>query len=113
MKRYGPLVALLIGSVLILSACAGQTGLVFTNQTACGTIYIELTNGQTGITDTYEVAQGETLSVEVNANVTYAYLVDYEGEGSICTGEYRGQVMVPMGSSQTFNLTAATPTPEG
>lgn len=113
MKRFGLLAIILLGATLGLTACVGQTALIFTNQTACGTILVELTNNQTGITESYEILQGETLAIEVTANITYAYLVDYQGEGSICTGEYRGQVVVPAGASQTFNLAAATPTPEG
>lgn len=113
MKRYGHLAILLFGLMVVLSACVGQTALVFANQTSCGTIHIELTNSQTGITDSYDVLEGETLTVEVTPNTAYSYFVDYQGEGSICTGEYRGQVMVPAGSAQTFNLAAATPTPEG
>ena len=111
MKRYGALAVILLALMVGLSACSGPTALVFANNTTCGTIRVELTNTQTNTVETFDISEGETLTVEVAANVSYAYFVDYAGEGSICSGEYRGQVMVPVGSSQTFNLEAATPTP--
>lgn len=112
MKRHALLLAVLLGLMLGLSACSGQTAVIFENNTACGTIRVELTNTTTSATQVYNVAQGEQVTVEVSANTTYSYFIDYRGEGSICTGEYRGQVVVPNGSSQTFNLEAATPTPQ-
>lgn len=112
MKQHAVLLALLLGLMFGLSACSGQTAIVFENNTACGTIYVELTNTETAITETYNITEGQSVTVEVLANVTYNYFVDYQGEGSICSGEYRGQVMIPGGSTQTFNLEAATPTPQ-
>lgn len=114
--HYKLLLALVAGLLLVLAACSGQTALVFENETVCGTIQVELTNSQTGITETYDVPVGETVVVEVVPNVTYRYVVDYsvaENEaGYVCDAIHRGQVTAPTGTSQTFNLTAVTPTPD-
>lgn len=111
MKRHALFLAMLLGLLLGLSACSGQTALIFENNTACGTIRVELANAATAVTEVYEVAQGSRVTVEVTANTAYNYFIDYRGENSICSGEYRGQVIIPGGASQTFNLEAATPTP--
>lgn len=116
MTRHRLLAALLAASLLLLSGCGGTSTLVFDNQTVCGTIQIELTNSQTNVTETYQVAIGQTLTIEVAPNVTYQYVVDYsatEGDeaGYVCVAVYRGEVSVPPGTSQKFNLTAVTPTP--
>lgn len=112
MKRHATFLAMLLGLMLLgLTACAGQTAVVFENNTTCGMIRVELTNATTTNTEFYDIAQGETVTVEVTPNTTYSYFINYRGEGSICSGEYRGQIVVPGGSTQTFNLEAATPTP--
>lgn len=101
----------LFAAITVLSACTSQTALILANNSECGTIHVELTNTQTSVTETYDLERGQTLTIPVAANITYTYFVDYGGEDSICKGEYRGQVLIPVGASQTFNLTAATPTP--
>ncbi len=111
MKRHAFFLVMLLGLMLGLSACSGQTAVVFENNTTCGTIRVELTNATTTSTEIYNISQGETITVEVTPNTTYSYFINYRGEGSICSGEYRGQIVVPGGSTQTFNLEAATPTP--
>jgi len=115
MKTIRLAIALLI-SLLLLSACGGRTAVIFDNQTVCSSIRVELTNDQTGITEVYDVAAGETLTVDVQPNSSYTYYINYSagstiGAGNRCSGEYRGQVTVPPGASQHFNLTVATPTP--
>jgi hypothetical protein len=102
--------------ILILTACTGATEVVFRNQTTCGTIRVELLNSQTNLTEYYDIPTGETITVPVTPNVPYTYRVDYSfsgtnADGFTCIGDYRGQVVVPSGASQRFNLTAATPTP--
>ncbi|GAB4527254.1 MAG: hypothetical protein Kow0063_02320 [Anaerolineae bacterium] len=116
MKQHRLLTILLAGSLLLLSACGGTSTLVFDNQTVCGTIQIELTNSQTNVTETYQVAMGQTLTIEITPNVTYHYVVDYSATGGneagyVCVAVHRGEVSVPPGASQKFNLTAVTPTP--
>ncbi len=111
MKRSGTFALLMLGLLTLLSACTGQTALIFENASGCGTIHVELTNQQTSVVEVYDVAPGQQLTVAVTPDITYTYRVDFGGADSICSGEYRGQVTVPSGSSQTFNLTAATPTP--
>ncbi|MFC1959677.1 hypothetical protein ACFLYO_03095 [Chloroflexota bacterium] len=109
---------LFIGMMLLtlgLTGCVGSTSIVYTNQTVCGTIRVELTNSQTGVTDTHDVPMGESLTLEVAPNITYAYVVDYttadNDTGMQCIAIHRGQLNVEPGTSQTFNLTAVTPTP--
>ena len=108
---------ILMGLLLIvLAGCGGSSNLVFDNLTVCGTIQIDLTNTQTNTTETYQVDSGQTLSVEVSPNIAYNYVVDYSAGGATadgfeCIAVHRGQVSVPAGATQTFNLTAVTPTP--
>jgi hypothetical protein len=111
MQRFGPLAVLTLGLLIMLSACVGQTALVFENLSGCGTIHVELANSQSTAVESYDIPQGQTLTVIVTPDLIYAYYVNYSGADSICSGEYRGQVTVPSGSAQTFNLAAATPTP--
>lgn len=117
MKRYRFLLILAVLMLCpMLAACTGPTTVVFENQTVCGTIRVELTNTQTNETVTRDVPVGETVSIEVVPSVTYNYAVDYTAagvtaEGFRCTAIQRGQVIVPQGGSQKFNLTAVTPTP--
>ncbi len=115
MSKIRVAVAVLI-SLISLSACVGRTAVIFDNQTVCNSIRVELTNDQTGVTEVYAVLAGETLTVDVQPNTTYTYYIDYSagntpGAGNQCSGEYRGQVTVPLGASQRFSLTVATPTP--
>lgn len=115
MPKIRVAVALLI-SLISLSGCVGRTAVIFDNQTVCSSIRVELTNDQTGVTEVYAVAAGETLAVDVQPDVSYTYYIDYSagntpGAGNQCSGEYRGQVIVPLGASQRFSLTVATPTP--
>ncbi|MBN1965873.1 MAG: hypothetical protein JW910_14570 [Anaerolineae bacterium] len=117
MRRRLALFALLTTALMLAAGCMGGTSVVFDNQTVCGTIQVELTNTETGITETYDVPMGETLAIDVTPNITYRYVVDYtvageNADGFVCTAVHRGQVTVPTGTSQTFNLTAVTPTPE-
>ena len=117
MKNHKLLLVFVMGLVLALSACVGATTIVFDNETVCGTIRVDLTNTQTSVTEVYQVEIGETVTIEVSPNVVYSYVVDYtaageNAEGFTCTAVQRGQVSVPPGSSQKFNLTAVTPTPE-
>ncbi len=113
MKHLWILAILVTGSMLILSACSGATTIVFQNITECGTIRVELTNTETSATEVYDVPMSETVTIEVTANATYRFAVDYTiGEGPYeCVEIRRGQVVVPPGASQKFNLTAVTPTP--
>ncbi len=115
MKKIRPAMAM-ASALLLLSACVGRTAVVFDNQTVCSAIRVELTNDQTGMAEVYTIPAGETLAIDVLPNTSYTYHIDYSGgntggTGSRCSGEYRGQVTVPPGASQRFNLTVATPTP--
>ncbi len=116
MRQHSALIFLTALMLLLLSACVGQAALVFDNQTVCGTIRVDLTNTQTAEIKSYEVPVGETITVEVTPNIAYDYVVDYTAagvneEGYECIAIQRGQVTVPAGASQKFNLTAVTPTP--
>jgi hypothetical protein len=116
MKRYGFLALLILVMMMVLSACVGSTTVLFDNQTICGTIRVELTNSQTNVTEYYDVPMGERLAIDVAPNINYLYVVDYTAagvneEGYECIAIHRGQVLVPPGASQLFNLTAVTPTP--
>lgn len=116
MKRQGiALALLLLLMITMLSGCVGASAVTFDNQTQCGAIRVELTNSTNSITETYAVEIGESLTIEVESNVVYTYVVDYTAAendmGYECLAIHRGQLSVPGGSTQTFNLTAVTPTP--
>ena len=116
MKHQRMLIPVLLGLALILTACGGASAVAFENRTVCGTIAVSLTNTQTGVPETRNVAIGETVTIEVAPDVPYDYVVDYTAagtndEGFRCVAVQRGQVTVPQGSTQYFNLTAVTPTP--
>ena len=116
MKRQRILVPILLGLILVLAACGGNSAVAFENRTVCGTIAVSLTNTQTGVAETRNVEIGQTVTIDVAPNVPYDYVVDYtaagtNAEGFRCIAVQRGQVTVPQGSTQYFNLTAVTPTP--
>jgi hypothetical protein len=110
------LAPVLVLMLLILAGCGGNSAVAFENRTVCGTIAVSLTNTQTGVEETRNVAIGETVTIDVAPNVPYDYVVDYTAagtndEGFRCIAVQRGEVTVPQGSTQYFNLTAVTPTP--
>lgn len=115
--RYRTILAMLLTVLLlIITACTTETRLTFENNTVCGTIQIDLTNTQTNTTTSYHVAIGETLTIDVQPDVTYEYVIDYsaaeDGEGYTCVAIQRGEVTVPGGTTTQYSLTAVTPTPD-
>ena len=116
MRHSRILSLLLLGMLAMLAACTNATTVEFDNRTVCGTIEVQLTNTQSNVTETYQVEVGKTISIDVAPNVTYNYVVDYTSAGTNeqgyeCIAIQRGQVTVPLGATQRFNLTAVTPTP--
>ena len=103
------------GMLLAIAACTTETRLVFENNTVCGTIQIDLTHTQNGTTESYQVANGETLTIDVQPDVPYAYVIDYsaaeDSDGYTCVAIQRGEVTVPGGTITQYALTAVTPTP--
>jgi len=115
MRRF-KFMSLLPCMLVLLAACTNATAVEFDNRTVCGTIEVQLTNTQTNTTETYQVAIGQTITIDVAPSVTYNYVVDYTAAGTNeqgyeCVAIQRGQVTVPLGATQRFNLTAVPPTP--
>lgn len=71
------ILALGLALILSLAACSTQSELRFTNRTDCGPATITLTNTVTGSASTYTLAQEQTLSLRVEAEVLYRYEVTY------------------------------------
>ncbi len=110
---------LLFGMLMVLlAACArdNRARVIFDNQSACGTITVRLTDGETGDIKSTAVPTGQRADIEVRPDVFYDYVVDFTSAGRTadnyrCTAVKSGKVRVPAGTAQTFVLAAETPVP--
>jgi len=118
--RYATVGALL--SLLLLSGCSGRSPfdrralIVFVNQSECGEIPVQLSNRASGEVKKLSVLSGATLEVEVTPDASYRYYVDFAATARTadnfkCTGVEQGDVSVPAGTRQTFNLASQKQTP--
>lgn len=112
-------------SLLLLASLAGCSGrspfdrralIVFVNQSECGEIPVQLTNRATGEIKKVSLLSGATLEIEVTPEVNYRYLIDFSATARTadnfkCTGVEQGDVSVPAGTRQTFNLASRKQTP--
>jgi hypothetical protein len=78
MKRLWIGLATVLALALILAGCANSTALRFTNASDCGPAAVSLTNTRSGSISDVTVEPGKSVSVEVEPDVTYHYVVNYQ-----------------------------------
>jgi hypothetical protein len=101
-----PLMLMLVPP-LVLAACAQKTQLRFSNETACGTATIALTNMATGNIKEYTVDQGKETTIEVEPGTEYRYEVTYPRQptGLVCDTK---RVTTQVSKGQTLNIKLAS-----
>jgi hypothetical protein len=109
MKKRPLLLPLLLMLVLplLLAACAQKTQLRFSNETACGTATIALTNMATSNIKEYTVDQGKETTIEVKADTEYRYEVTYlrQSSGLVCDTK---RVTTQVSKGQTLSIKLAS-----
>jgi hypothetical protein len=97
----------------LLIACQGDTSIKFTNKAACGPAQITLTNTTSGAVQERTLAEDESWTVKVSADVDYRYQIDYpEPPQDVSCDSREGTITVEdEGKTVNVDLASATPTP--